>query len=205
VRELCRSRADMVQDRTRRATGWGSSCWATGACGGAGRPGPTPTSGWLRSQRPATPTYGPSWSSRPDRGQHRPLVGRAIASKASARPSSPERLRPSSPSGRVSTLAAHQHTNSIVARPSPEARRVPVGRDDRLACDWFTGSGWVEELTTTPPGKTAAVPSRSISGSGLWGPVPVVAEPRQDAAWQAGHFSPAHRDEFDVAGRQPPE
>jgi transposase len=45
VRDLCRTRADMVADltRARRGTGWASSCCATAGPGGAGRPGPRST------------------------------------------------------------------------------------------------------------------------------------------------------------------
>jgi transposase len=43
VRDLCRTRADMVQDLTRARNRLASSCSATAAPGLAGRPGPTPT------------------------------------------------------------------------------------------------------------------------------------------------------------------
>jgi transposase len=43
VRDLCRTRSDMVQDLTRARNRWGSSCCAMGGCGGVGRPGPRST------------------------------------------------------------------------------------------------------------------------------------------------------------------
>ena len=43
VQDLCRTRADMVEDLTRARNRLGSSCCAMGGHGGVGRPGPMPT------------------------------------------------------------------------------------------------------------------------------------------------------------------
>ena len=61
VRDLCRTRADMVEDLTRARNRLGSSCCVTGGCGGAGRPGPTSMRpGW--GQRFGEPALGTTYA-----------------------------------------------------------------------------------------------------------------------------------------------
>lgn len=58
VRDLCRARADMVEDRPGPETGSRSSCFATRSCGEAGRPGRSSTTAgsslWPMTPRPST-------------------------------------------------------------------------------------------------------------------------------------------------------
>ena len=65
VRDLCRTRGDMVKTSPVRATGWGTSCCAMGGCGGAGQPGRSSTrrgSGRSGSSSPPWPRRsGTTW------------------------------------------------------------------------------------------------------------------------------------------------